>query len=160
MKLTRLLLAVSVILFSAHAAHADLVPDELIIEAFVDGGSVFHLRADGVFWEQINPTSAKPGKWRNRDEPTTINGVAWMPHWNKSKQERGKDKTELSRDFTLGTIDVEFQLLAVTKERGGTGIEQRDEVTTKRDTNDFQVTINDGQADGRWYKFVLRKRKK
>jgi len=134
-----------------------LSPDELVIEAVVDGPAFFHLRAEGVYWE--NGDNAKPGKWSGLDEPTYINGVAWMPKWNRSKDYKGRDKTQLHR-ISFGTIDVEFELLAVTKNRGESGIDHRTRVATKREGNDFVVTIPDPEPEARWYKFVLRKKAK
>lgn len=137
------------------SAFAQFGPKELIIEALIDGPSSFHLRAEGVYWE--NGNNAKPGKWSGNDQPTYINDAPWKPRWNKSKEERGKDKTELNR-IPFGTIDVEFELLAVTKIRGETGIEKRTPIATKREGNEFIVTIPDPEMEARWYKFVLRKK--
>ncbi len=133
------------------------VPNELVVEGLVDGPSSFHLRPEGVYW--VNGANAKPGKHEGHDEPTYINGVAWMPHWSHSKQERGADKSEIYR-IDFGTTDVDYELLAVTQERGATGIEHRTEVATKHEGNEFVVTIPDPESGHRWYKFVLRKKVK
>ena len=156
MKLLLLLTAFAV-LFFPNVARADLLPTELVIEALVDGPSMFHVRADGVFWE--NGDNGKPGKHAGHDEPTYINGAAWTPRWGKSRELRGRDKTEMNR-INLGSIDLEFELIAVTQHRGETGIEQRSEIATKVDRNDFVITIPDPEPGSRWYKFVVRKKKK
>ena len=50
--------------------------------------------------------------------------------------------------FHLGpTVDVDFELLAVTKNRGETGIEKRTQIATKREGNEFIVTIPDPESD-------------
>jgi hypothetical protein len=139
-------------------SHGDVfAPKELIIEAFIDGPSSFHLRREGFYWR--NGNASKPGKWGGRDEPTFINGKAWKPRWRKSKKGGGPDSTEMER-MAFGTIDVEFELLAVTKEKGDSGMETRTPVGTKRDGNEFVVTIPDPEPEARWYTFVLRKRDK
>ena len=140
------------------AARAEIFsPDELVVEALVDGGSSFHLRSEGFYW--VNGSASKPGRWGGRNEPTYINGAAWTPRWAKNSQNSGPDKTEINR-IAFGTVDVDYELLAVTKERGGTGIDKRTSVGTKREGSEFVVTIPDPEAEARWYKFVLRKRKK
>jgi hypothetical protein len=150
-------LTVAVLLAPGSFATADLLPDELVVEAIIDGPAVFHLREDGFYWE--NGKNAKPGKWNGRDEPTYVNGTPWVPHWAKSREERGKDKCELFRT-SLGTVDVEFKLIAVTKRRGETGIEPRSEIATKREGNEFVITIPDTEPEARWYKFSLSRPKK
>jgi hypothetical protein len=132
-------------------------PNELTIEGMVDGPSTFHLRAEGIYW--VNGANAKPGKHEGRNEPTYVNGQPWQPRWRKSKEERGPDRTELYR-IDFGTVDVDFKLLAVTRHRGESGIDRRTEVATKREGNEFIVTIPDPEISHRWYKFTLRKKAK
>jgi hypothetical protein len=150
MKPTRLLLKSVVFaatLVSAHAAPLD----EIIVEALVDGESEFHIRPETVWWE--SGTVSKPGKWSGQDQPTYINGVAWMPRWRD-----GKNKSA-SYSIALKATDLEFELLAVTAHRGGTGIEERSPVTAKQEGGHFVIRIPDPEIGARWYKFAVRKKK-
>ncbi len=148
---------IAALLFPTFVLAQGFAPTELVVEAIVDGPGYFHVRPEGVYWESGH--AAKPGKWNGRNEPTYVNGTAWMPRWGKSREDRGKDRTELYR-VGLGSVDLEFELLAVTKKQGESGIEKRTEVASKVEGNEFIVTIPDPEPEARWYKFVIRKRAK
>jgi hypothetical protein len=122
------------------------------VEALVDGDSEFHVRPETVWWE--SGTVFKPGKWSGQDQPTYIDGTAWNPRWKKSAP-RGADKSA-SYPITLKSTDLEFELLAVTSQRGGTGIDKRTPVTAKVEGGHFVVRIPDPENGGRWYKFAVR----
>lgn len=129
-------------------------PSELIIEAFVDGPSTLHVTPDGVYW--TNGNNAKPGRWHRQDEPTYVNGVAWKRVWGKPGEERGPDKSELY-PVKLGTVALNFRLIAISQERGQPGKERRTPPIAKRAGDEFTVIIADPESQPRWYKFSLRK---
>jgi len=131
--------------------------NEIIIEAHVDGGSALHVRPSSIYWE--NGDAAKPGRMNLLDEPTYVNGAAWTPRWKNQKEDRGKDKSA-PYQISIGTADLEFELLSVTEQRGEAGILKRTPVVAKREGGEFVVTIPDSETGGCWYKFVLRKKKK
>lgn len=130
-------------------------PKELVIEALIDGSTTLHVTRDGIYWRTHGVS--KPGRWSGHNEPTYVNGAAWMPKWGKPSQDRGHDRSEPYR-VGLGTTDVEFEVLAIGSNRGGTAKEHR-VVATKQQGNEFVVTITDPEPDARWYRFVVRKRK-
>jgi hypothetical protein len=81
-----------IVLLAATAMASDLGPKEIVVEALVDGGSILHVTSDRIYWE--NGDHSKPGRWGNRNEPTIINGVEWMPNWGRSRENKGRDKSE------------------------------------------------------------------
>ena len=150
MKPTHLLLKSVILLAMLVRVHAAPV-DEIVVEALVDGESEFHVRPESVWWESGGVS--KPGKWSGQDHPTYLNSVAWMPRWRD-----GKNKSA-PYSIALKSADLEFELLAVTTQRGGTGIEERSPVTAKQEGGHFVVRIPDPEIGGRWYKFAVRKKK-
>jgi hypothetical protein len=150
-------------LAAAMFAIAGLVPanaaevSEIVVEALIDGGSAFHVRPDSIWWEHAGAAS-KPGKWSGQDQPTYINGEPWNPRW-QNKASTGKDKTA-SHAVSLNTIDLEFELLGVSRYRGKEGVEERSPVSAKLESGHFVVRIPDPESEGRWYKFAIRKKKK
>jgi hypothetical protein len=129
--------------------------EEIVVEALVDGDSTFHVRPETVWWE--SGEVFKPGKWSGQDQPTFINGIAWTPRWRDDKNAKGRDKTA-SYSITLKSTELTFELLSVTDQRGGTGIEQRSAVTAKQEGGHFVVRIPDPENGARWYKFAIRKK--
>ncbi len=129
---------------------------EFVIEALVDGHSVLHVKPDAMYWE--SEKASKPGLWEKHNDPTYINGKPWVPHWH-TKSRSGPDKS-YPTPVPFGTIELEYELLAVTKEKGQSGIEQRSPIEAKVEGQEFVVRIPDAQSEGRWYKFTLRKKQK
>jgi len=140
---------------SIHSHATGAVPDELIIDAFVDGPSTLHLTPDGLYW--TNGTHEKPGKWHGANEATYVNGVAWNPVWGRPQSNSGPDKSQLY-PLKLNSVDVNFHLVAVTQERGEPGKEKRTPPIAKRDGVEFIVIIPDPESGPRWYRFSLKKR--
>jgi len=75
------------------------------------------------------------------------------------KSELGHEDKTASYSIAMKTIELEFELLAVTAERGGVGIEKRSPVTAGPEERHFVVRIPDPEGGGRWYKFAIRKKK-
>lgn len=146
-----------IVLLAATALASDLGPKEITIEALIDGGSILHITSDRIYWE--NGDYSKPGRWGNRNEPTIINGIEWAPKWSRNKENTGRDKSDPYR-MAIGNGDFEVQLLAVTKERGGTGIEKRTDIAVKKTAVGVDITIPDPESEGRWYKVLIKKRVK
>jgi hypothetical protein len=92
------------------------------------------------------------------NEPTYVNGIAWKPRWKEEKHDRGKDQSS-PYQIAIGTADLDFELLAVTQQRGQTGIDNECLSLQKRraanSSSLFQILNQDS-----WYKFVLRKKTK
>ena len=84
------------IIGTALVSHAQPSPPppryELTIEAFVDGPSSLRFTRSGFYWS--NGRNAKPGRHDALNEPTYVNGKAWMPRWSKGHTDRGEDTTE------------------------------------------------------------------
>lgn len=146
----------AMLLALASSAFAVLQEEGVVIEALVDGPSTLHIRPGSIYW--VNGENAKPGRWGLHNEPTFVNGTAWTPHWGAPNAVRGKDKSQ-SHQIPLDTADLDFELLAVTNERGGTGIEKRTPVETTHEKGEFVVIIPDPESGAKWYKFVLRKKR-
>jgi len=153
MKTTTTLIAT--VLALAINAQAETKPEELVIEAQVDGPSALHIKPSSIYWE--NGVNAKPGKANLLNEPTYVNGIAWLPKWKKPKEGRGSDSTS-PYAVGLGTTDLKYELLSVTLERGQTGIEERSSIVEKREHGEYVITIPDVQSGERWYKFVVRRK--
>ncbi len=149
-----LMAMIGVAVLAPTSGRAILADTEIVVEAFVDGHSTFHLTPQGVYWTA--GTAAKPGRWHRNDYPTYINGVAWKPVWGKSG-ETGPDKSEVY-PLAFGTVEVNYHLNAVTQERGGTGREKRTPIKAKREGAEFTVLIPDLESEPRWYRFTLNKR--
>jgi len=49
------------------------------VSVLMDGRSRLILRGNTVQWFHID--HAAPGRWAGRNEPTTINGLRWVPEW-------------------------------------------------------------------------------
>jgi hypothetical protein len=129
--------------------------DELVVEALIDDNSQFHVRPDTVWWE--NTGGSKVGQWNHQNEPTYINGVAWKPRWTEGKKDAPDKSSPYSAAFK--TLDLEFELLSVSKQRGGAP-EKSEEISAKVEGNHYVVRITDPGTGARWYKFVIRKKKK
>ena len=145
---------IAVISVIAITAFAKSDPNEIIIEAQVDGPSALHIKPNSIYWE--NGVNAKPGRANLLNEPTYVNGVAWTPKWKKTKEDRGSDTTTPYR-AGLGTTDLKFEVVSVTLERGQSGIEERSAVVGRREAGEYVITIPDTQSGERWYKLVIKK---
>lgn len=126
---------------------------EVTIEAYVDGGSSLRFNKSEFYWH--NGSAAKPGRHDAHSEATYVNGKEWMPKWRKNNQDRGEDTSDLY-PWAHDSLDFSFELLAVTTERGQTGIEQRTPVEVRREGGEFAIHIPDPEPGARWYKFVVR----
>jgi len=145
---------IAVISVIAITAFAKSDPNEIIIEAQVDGPSALHIKPNSIYWE--NGVNAKPGRTNLLNEPTYVNGIAWTPKWKKTKEDRGNDTTTPYR-AGLGTTDLKFEVLSVTLERGQSGIEERSAVVGRREAGEYVIAIPDTQSGERWYKLVIKK---
>lgn len=130
------------------------MPDEFVIDAFVDGPSTLHVTPEGLYW--TNGNNEKPGKWHGANEATYINGAAWNPVWGKPNARGGPDKSE-PYPLKLNSVDLNFHLISVTQERGQKGHDKRTPPIAKRDGAEFTVIIPDPESGPRWYRFSLRK---
>jgi len=130
-------------------------PDELVIEAQVDGPSALHIKPNSMYWE--NGVNAKPGRANLLNESTYVNGIAWLPKWKKQKESRGEDKT-LPYNVGLGSTNLALELLSVTMEKGQVGVDKRSAIVEKQEHGEYIITIPDAESGERWYKFVVRKK--
>ena len=135
---------------------AETAPDEIVIEALIDGNSELRVKRTGFYW--LNAENSKPGKHGGGNQPTYVNGKPWHPVWGIPKKETGHDKSS-QHSMTLDPDNLEFVLLAVTAIRGGNGIDKRDEIKLTRVGGEISIFIPDTQSGACWYKFALRKKK-
>ncbi len=126
---------------------------EVTIEALVDGPSTLHFTKTGFFWQ--NEGNAKPGRHDAHNEPTYVNSRPWTPKWRKPEKERGDDTSD-TFPWVIGSLELECELVAVTRERGGSGIEKRTPLERKRDGGEYTVRIPDPEGGSRWYRIVVR----
>jgi hypothetical protein len=141
---------------AAAAGRPGLVkPVELIVEAYIDGNTTLHVTPAGIYWKSHG--AAKPGKHDGRDEATYVNGQEWKPKWGQPG-DRGDDQSDGFR-LALGSVrDLEVEVVACGREKGGTGIEQRDPVTGAMTGEEYVVTIKDGQSGARWYRLKIARK--
>ena len=157
MKPNQLLVTVTLALAALLPLKAEEV-NEIIIEAHCDGGHAIHIRPGSIYWE--NGNAVKPGRMSTLNEPTYVNGKPWIPRWRKNpKGDIGTD-TSMPFSISIGTADLEFELLSVTAQRGESGILPRAPVVAQKEKAEFVVTISDPESGGCWYKFAVRKKKK
>jgi hypothetical protein len=120
---------------------------QLTVDANVDGPSTLFVRKDGLYW--VNGGNAKPGA-------TYVNGKKWLPRWGKPDQERGADKTD-SYPLAMSSLDLKVDLIALTRDRGQEGLEQRTPIDVKQNATEIQISIPDPESGQRWYKLIFRK---
>ena len=137
---------------SAPLGSKDAAP-AVVIEALIDGPSELHVKKEGIMW--VNGENAKPGRHDKQHEPTYINGQGWQPIWKKANKERGIDQTTLHALPFTDPVNLEYKLIAVTINHGGSGIEKRDTVQVTKGTDELIINIPDSQSGARWYKFSL-----
>src|SRR5437868_10166 len=94
--------------------HAQQAPLEVTIEAYVDGPSSLRFTQSGFSWR--NGPNSKPGRHNGKNEPTYVNGKAWMPKWNKNGQDSGEDFTE-TFPWRIPNVDLTWEVVAVGTER-------------------------------------------
>ena len=56
----------------------------------------------------------------------------------------------------MATLDLDLEIISISKKRRGKGIANRDPVKTRREDKKLVVIIPDGQSDSRWYSFELK----
>lgn len=122
--------------------------EQFFVEALVDGDSELCVTPIGIYWRSLGV--AKPGRHGGRNEPTFVNGQAWMPQWGQANQERGRDETALL-PLAVGDLDLEFEVMAVGQNRGDRGILARSPVGSRREENKLVVTIPDKNIGSVWY---------
>ena len=125
---------------------------EITIEALMDGQDELWIKPDGIFWKNLSV--AKVGRHNQRNEPTWLNGLPWMPRWAKPNEDRGPDRTELL-PILIGSTDLQFELLAVGKNRTAKSIERRSPAAIRREGNALALLFPDAQYGPRWYRFRL-----
>ena len=128
--------------------------DELVIQAFIDGDSTLHVQKDKIWWK--SGRAARPGRWSSPEQPTYVNGEAWMPTWPDAKRNGGGESSALP--VSLSTLELDFQVLAISSDRGADEIEKRTPPKTSLQGNRLDISIPDPENGAKWYKFVLRKR--
>ena len=134
----------------------DLVPagkEVLRIQAHVDGSSDLTITKAGVYWS--NGRFAKPGRCDGRNEPTYVNGMAWIPKWGEPEQDRGVDRSE-AYPLELQSLDLDVELLAVANTRSDTHIDPRTPIGLTSTKEELILHIPDREPGSRWYSFVLR----
>lgn len=130
--------------------------DEIVVEAYIDGDTLLHVRSDSISWE--NGRYKKPGRRDGLDEPTYVNGVAWKPKWHDGKSDGGPDKS-MPYMIQLGAGDLDVEVLSVTATRGQAGIAKDSPVAGKMEGGHYVVRIPDPGHGAQWYRFALRKKK-
>src|SRR5262249_12273693 len=113
---------------AAPPAATPVAAGRVVIEAQVDGPATLYISKKGVYW--VNGRNAKPGKHDNLDAPTYIDGQPWKPVWDDGGKPRGPGKTDV-HPMALDPGKLQFQLLAVSMERSGSGILKRAPVVVK-----------------------------
>lgn len=137
------------------AAKGDAAAPLLTIESYVDGPSSLFVRRDGIYW--VNGNNAKPGLGKR---PTYVNGAEWMPKWGVPGQERGFDRSDVF-PVSLGTLEVSVELVSNMKERDVEAVDpSRSPIKVQKRANEIEVVIPDPESGQRWYKLVLRGRKR
>lgn len=143
------------LLTMAFAAVAAAQESEVVIQALVDGPSELRVTKQGLYW--VNGANAKPGRHEGRNEPTYVNGLAWIPVWQHNEEDRGIDKSDV---FALPatTLRLHVDLLAVGEKQEAEEIEIRTPIKVSSDPEEVAITIADPEPGPRWYKFRITPR--
>jgi len=128
----------------------------ITVQAYVDGPSELHVKAEGVYW--INGDNAKPGRLDGAKFPTYINGEVWFPLWHKQREDRGADKSFL-HVIASGSLDFDCKLVSVGYTKDDAGIVKRSPIQCGLEGGEYVIHIPDPEAGAMWYKFVLTPRK-
>jgi hypothetical protein len=131
-------------------------PKEIVVEALIDGDSELWVTPSGLYWKCMGKDMAKPGRHKDKYEPTYVNNKRWMPEWGRPQESRGADQSK-PLPLPIGNVNFKFELQAVGKEKGAQGIDDRDPVVAKMQGVAFVVHISDAQMDPRWYRFRLHR---
>lgn len=145
-------------LTEARAAAGVKAIDSILIEALIDGDSELHLIPGGVYWKQLAVSSTKPGRHEGHNEPTYVNGRAWMPVWQKPDEERGADQSELFR-LPIEDIDFDFKVIAIGDRRGQRVIHDRTKPSFRTEGMEQVLLIPDPEAGSQWYTILLSRKK-
>jgi hypothetical protein len=134
------------------AATAAGVVYEVVVEALIDGSTTLHLTPDGLYWKSHG--AAKPGLHNRRNEPTYVNGRAWMPRWSQPGG-RGTDTSD-TLPLSIGAdLDLQAEVVACADQPGTTQLESRDPISSKVEGDEFVVNIPDGRAGSMWYRIRI-----
>jgi hypothetical protein len=91
MSWTKIMVIVGACVLLAAAAVSTLVvasrsatptSNTITIKAFIDGRDILKIQGNKVWWE--HGVGTFPGDPKGGNEPTFINGIAWIPQWNGS----------------------------------------------------------------------------
>lgn len=130
-------------------------PQTITIQAYVDGPSELHVKAEGVYW--INGDNAKPGRHDGAKFPTYVNGQPWFPLWHKQREDRGVD-TSFTHVIASPSLDFDLKLVSVGYTKGDTGVVKRSPLQEGMEGGEYVVHIPDPQPGAMWYKFILTPR--
>jgi hypothetical protein len=86
---------------------SDLSGEEggLRVRAYVDGKSRLVVTPNAIRWDHLE--HAKPGQWSEKNEPTYVNGYAWIPTWPSSSATAVESSSPLAVNLSLsGSVEI------------------------------------------------------
>jgi len=86
--------------------------------------------------------------------PPTSTASPGCPSGTPPKRNAGNDRSDLL-PLPLGTLNFDFEVLAITQQRGQRGIDKRDPVTLRSQDGQQILSIPDRQLGSRWYRVRL-----
>jgi hypothetical protein len=88
-------------------------PDNLKIRAYVDGLSNLVITGNSVYWHHL--VHVVPGREGASNEPTYVNGTAWLPIWPDLTNEDNADCNCISSTYTgVPTLASQDQVVLLT----------------------------------------------
>jgi hypothetical protein len=117
-----------------------------------DGSSKLVFAGAKVKWHVVGASA--PGRWNGHDDPTLLNGVAWLPGWPAAG-----DNANCNCDSTLSP-DLPSPLKAMDQTVTVTVLEGRGNVSITQQpaaANGYvlQVQLDDPQVEASWYEFMI-----
>lgn len=122
----------------------------LRVRAYIDGQTALVMKGSSLHWH--NTQGAAPGRWQGANEPTSLDGVAWMPVWPQSGENRdcNCDSQDAPKLAPLGA-HAQTVGLSLVHARGKVTVDQPSA------SNGFTARVNfaDSTSGADWYEIVL-----
>jgi hypothetical protein len=126
---------------------------EVSVRALIDGISQIKIQDNQLWWHHIQ--AAAPGRHRDLDEPTNVNGFDWLPVWPFNDDGRDcdceSDRLDLSNAGIQLTNDLELRAFRVVNARDSAAL-----IQSPSAGNGFLsiIELDDPSSGSAWYEVV------